>query len=188
MPTTRQLWEQRGWLATITLLGFVAGAAFGLVFLPPVYVARAQVVVRLVSDDTSKPAEPTDPTAMATERELVSADDVVHLVQRRTGWPGSPADLRRPLGVSVVGGTETMTIAYRADDPERARVGAQAFAESYLADRSSRAAAARDSSRQNLQAALRTATDRVGRLRASLATTAAGAQAATELLFQEAAP
>src|SRR5436309_1786113 len=106
--------------------------------------------------------------------ESLSPDDSTQLYAEILDAEQRLDALRRPLGVSVVGGTETMTIAYRADDPERARVGAQAFAESYLADRSSRAAAARDSSRQNLQAALRTATDRVGRLRASLATTAAG--------------
>src|SRR5437762_1804304 len=42
--------------------------------------------------------------------------------------------------------------------------------------------------RRNLQAALRTVTDRLAGVRASLVTTAAGAQAATDLLFQEAAP
>src|SRR5436309_8795722 len=123
MPTTQELWAQRRWLATITLLGCVAGAAFGLVVLAPVYESRAQVVVQSISGDTSKPAEPAGEAAMATERELVSADGVVDLVQRRTGWPGTPDDIRRPLGVSVLGGTQTMTITYRAGDPERARLG-----------------------------------------------------------------
>src|SRR2546423_8300256 len=125
---------------------------------------------------------------MGTERELVFADGVAVLVQQRTGWPESPADLRRPLGVSIEGGTQTMIIRYRAGDPARARLGAQLFAESYLAYRADLAAATRDGSRQSLEAALREVSDRMAGLRASLAATPAGAQAAGETLFEATAP
>jgi succinoglycan biosynthesis transport protein ExoP len=182
------LWSQRGWLATISLLGLVGGATFGLVALRPAYESEARVLVHPITGDTSKPAEPVSALAMGTERELVSADAVVQLVQRRTGWQGSLADLRRPLDVSVLGGTQTMAIRYRADNPERARLGAQLFAESYLTYSGDLVAASRDGSRQNLEAALRGVADRVASVRGQLASSAVGAQAAGDALLQEAAP
>ena len=188
MELKHELWARRGWLAMATLLGLAIGGAVGLVALHPAYESRAGVVVRQISEDTSQPPEPAGPITMANERELVSADGVVQLVQRRTGWPGSLADLRRPLGVAIVGGTQSMTISYRAGDPGRAQQGAQAFADSYLAYRASRVAAARDGARRNLEAALRATTDGLAGVRASLATTVVGAQAATQLLSEAAAP
>jgi len=172
----------------MTLLGLVGGAAFGMAALRPAYESRAQVLVRPIAAESGKAPEPISTTAMGTERELVSADEVAKLVQAETGWEGSLADLRRPLGVSVVGTTQTMTIRYRADHPERARLGAQLFAESYLTYRSALANATRDGARQSLQAALQAVSDRINRVRASLAPTAAGTQAANDVLLEEAAP
>jgi len=172
----------------MTLLGLVGGAAFGMVALRPAYESAAQVLVHPITADSSKTPEPLDLAAMATERELVFADGVATLVQQQTGWKGTPADLRRPLRVAIEGGTQTMTLRYRADTAERARLGAQAFAESYLAYRGNLATATRDGSRQNLEAALRGVSDRMAGLRALLAPTAAGAQAASDALLQEAAP
>ena len=182
------LWSQRGWLAAMTLLGLVGGAAFGMAALRPAYNSTAQVLVHPITADTSKAAEPLDAAAMGTERELVFADGVAVLVQERTGWPESPAELRRPLQVSIEGGTQTLRIRYRAGDPARAQMGAQLFAESYLAYRGNLAAATRDGSRQSLEAALRAVSDRMARLRATLASSAAGAQAAGDTLVEEAAP
>jgi polysaccharide biosynthesis transport protein len=172
----------------MTLLGLVGGAAVGLVALRPAYESAAQVLVHPITADTSNAPEPVSSAAMGTERELVFADGVAVLVQERTGWPESPADLRRPLRVSIQGGTQTMTIRYRADDPERARSGAQLFAESYLFYRADLAVATRDGSRQSLEAALREVSDRMAGLRASLASSPAGTQAAGEALLEEAAP
>jgi capsular exopolysaccharide synthesis family protein len=182
------LWSQRGWLATMTLLGLVGGAAYGMVALRPAYESAAQVLVHPITADTSKAAEPVSSTVMGTERELAFADGVAVLVKQRTGWPESPEDLRRPLRVSVQGGTQTMTIRYRASDPARARLGAQLFAESYLAYRANLATATRDGSRQSLEAALREVSDRMAGLQASLASSPAGAQAAGQALLEEAAP
>ena len=49
---------------------------------------------------------------------LVSADGVVALVQKRTGWKGTPDDLRRPLQVTLLGDTQTLAITYRAAHPD----------------------------------------------------------------------
>jgi succinoglycan biosynthesis transport protein ExoP len=172
----------------MTLLGLVGGATFGLVALRPAYESETRVLVHPISDDTSKPFQPIGDMAMATERELVSADGVVELVQRRTGWKGTLTDLRRPLRVTLLGGTQTMRIRYRAGHPEQARLGAQLFAESYLTYRSNLATASRDGSRQSLEAALRGVTDRITRVQSSLRSTPAGAQAAGDALLEEAAP
>jgi len=188
VSTPQEFWAKRAWLAAITLLGLVAGAAYGLIALTPAYASQARVVVHPIASDPGKPVEPVSALAMATERELVSADGVVGLVQQRTGWTGTPADVRRPLQATVLGGTQTMAITYRAAQPERARLGAQTFAESYLAYRATLAAAARDGSRRNLEAALRGVSDRIGRVRASLAGSAVGVQTAADGLLQEAAP
>ena len=187
MPPRPELWSQRGLLAATTLLGVVVGAAFGLVALRPTYESTAKVLVQPITSDTSDP-EPLDSAEMGTERELVFADAVAARVQQRTGWPESPAELRRPLDVSIAGGTQNLNIRYRADNPARARAGAQLFAESYLAYRGDLAAANRDGSRHNLEAALREVTDRMASLRLTLATTPAGAEAASETLIEEAAP
>jgi polysaccharide biosynthesis transport protein len=181
-------WSQRGWLTTLTLLGLVGGAVLGMAALRPAYQSRAQVLVHPIVAEPGKATEPISAMAMGTERELVAADGVVQLVQEQTGWAGSLDDLRRPLGVSVVGTTQTLTIRYRADHPERARLGAQLFAESYLAYRSTLANTTRDGARRSLEAALRGVSDRVNRVRASLSPTAAGTQAANDALLQEAAP
>jgi capsular exopolysaccharide synthesis family protein len=172
----------------MTLLGLVGGAAAGAVALRPAYQSSAQVLVHPIAADTSKAPEPISPAAMGTERELVFADGVATLVQQRTGWPESPAELRRPLRVSIQGGTQTMIVRYRADNPARAQLGAQLFAESYLAYRGNLTAATRDGSRQSLETALRGVSDRMAGLRATLASTAAGAQAAGDTLQDEAAP
>jgi capsular polysaccharide biosynthesis protein len=188
VSTPHEFWAQRAWLAAITLLGLIAGTAYGVIALTPAYASEARVVVHPITGDTARPVEPVSALAMGTERELVSADGVVALVQRRTGWKGSPSDLRRPLQVTIVGGTQTMAITYRAAHPEQARLGAQAFADSYLAYRSSLAAAARDGARQSLEAALREVNDRIGKVRASLAGSAVGVETAADTLLQEAAP
>jgi succinoglycan biosynthesis transport protein ExoP len=172
----------------MTLLGLVGGATFGLVALRPAYESMAQVLVHPITADTSEDPEPLDPEAMGTERELVFADGVAILVKERTGWPESPVELRRPLRASIKGGTQTLIIRYRADSPARARLGAQAFAESYLAYRGNLAAATRDGSRQSLEAALREVSDRMAGLRSTLAATPAGAQVASDTLVEEAAP
>lgn len=181
------LWSQRGWLATTTLLGLVGGAAFGLVALPPAYEASAQVLVHPITADTSTP-EPLDAAAMGTEREIVFTDRVAGLVQQRSGWAESPAEIRRPLGVSIAGGTQNLDIRYRADDPARARMGAQLFAESYLTYRADLAATTREGSRRSLETALREVSDRMAGLRSALAATPAGAQVVSETLVEEAAP
>ena len=186
MSSRPVLWSQRGWLATMTLLGLVGGAAFGLA-LRPAYESSARVLVHPITADTSTP-EPLDAAAMGTERELVFADGVADLVLQRSGWPESPAEIRRPLKVSIAGGTQNLNIRYRADSPDRARMGAQLFAESYLAYRGDLAAATRDGSRRSLETALREASDRMAGLRSTLGTTPAGAQAAGEALAEEAAP
>jgi capsular exopolysaccharide synthesis family protein len=172
----------------MTLLGLVGGATLGMVALRPAYESRAQVFVQPITAEPTKASEPVSPTTMGTERELVSADEVVRLVQQQAGWKGSLAEIRRPLGVSLVGGTQTLTIRYRADHPQQARLGAQLFAESYLTYRGALAATTRDGSRQSLEAALRGVTDRNSRVRASLTPTAAGTLAANEALLEEAAP
>jgi polysaccharide biosynthesis transport protein len=171
----------------MTLLGLVGGAIYGTVALRPAYESRAAVLVQAITDDSSG-VEPVAADTMGTERELVSADGVATLVQQRTGWRGTLDDLRRPLRVSQRGGTQTLTIAYRAGSPEQARLGAQSFAESYLAFRTSLAEAARDGSRRNLEAALRDVTDRNARVRTTLRSTPAGAEAAGDGLAEEAAP
>src|SRR5687767_6376583 len=109
----------------MTLLGLVAGAALGMAALRPAYESRARVLVHPITDEPGKAVAPISTTVMGTERELVEADGVVKLVQEQTGWKGTLDDLRRPLGVSVVGTTQSMAIRYRADHPERARLGAQ---------------------------------------------------------------
>jgi capsular polysaccharide biosynthesis protein len=171
----------------MTLLGLVGGAIYGTVALRPAYESRSAVLVQAISDDSSG-VEPVPPDTMGTERQLVSADGVATLVQQRTGWRGSLEDLRRPLRVSLRGGTQTLTITYRAGSPEQARLGAQTFAESYLAFRTSLAEAARDGSRRNLEAALRDVSDRNARVRTTLRSTPAGAEAAGDALAEEAAP
>ncbi|HET9769288.1 MAG TPA: CpsD/CapB family tyrosine-protein kinase [Acidimicrobiia bacterium] len=172
----------------MTLLGLVGGVVFGGAALRPAYESRAAVLVYAITDDPSGGAEPVDPGVMGTERELVSADGVAALVRQRTGWAGSLDDLRRPLRVSQRAGTRSLTVAYRAGSPERARLGAQAFAESYLTFRTALADDARSGSRRNLEAALRDVGDRVARVRASLRSNPAGARAAADALAAEAAP
>ncbi len=172
----------------MTLLGLVGGATLGSVALRPAYESAAQVLVHPITADTSKPSEPTSPAAMGTERRFFFADGVAILVQQRTGWQESPVELRRPLRVSIQGGTQTMMVRYRADNPARAQLGAQLFAESYLAYRGNLAAATRDGSRHSLETALRGVSDRMAGLRATLASTTAGAQAASDALQEEAAP
>ena len=172
----------------MTLLGLVGGAAFGMVALRPPYESAAQVLVHPITGDTTRAPEPLDAAAMGTERELVYADGVAMLAQQRTGWPESPADLRRPLRVAIEGGTQSLNISYRADSPARAQLGAQAFAESFLAYRATLAATTREGSRQSLATALRDVSDRMAALRAILASTPAGAQVAGETLVEETAP
>lgn len=172
----------------MTLVGLVGGAAYGLVALRPAYESQAAVLVTAMADDPGRGIEPVDAEAMGTERELVSADGVAALVQQRTGWPGTLDDLRRPLRVSQRGGTQSLRIAYRDGSPDRARLGAQGFAESYLAYRSSLADEIRAGSRRNLETALRAVDERIARVRASLRSNPAGARAAADALAQEAAP
>lgn len=126
----------------VVLLGVLAGGAVAsayLVFAPRSYtsIAKVQVTDTGVADSTV-PAGARINTAnidMDTEARIVTSTSVAALAATMLKTSISPVKLASMANVTVPPNSAILYVAYHASNPTAARLGAQAFAESYLTTR-----------------------------------------------------
>jgi len=123
--------RHRGLIAFIGALGFVAGLVVGYL-LPASYTATATVLVTPLEGNPYSPVGRGDDIVnLGTEAQLVGTDAVARLARGRLR-AGDPRALRSQVSVENPPNTQVLDIAFSGSSGEKARAGAQAFAESYL--------------------------------------------------------
>ncbi len=129
---------RRWWLV---LLGVVVGAvaALGyLAFASKTYTSTANVQVTATGvNDSALPisARTVSNVDMDTEAQVVKSDAVSALVAKQLKVTTSPSDLSKNVKVTVPPNSAVLNIAFEAHSKADAQLGAQAFADSYLAHR-----------------------------------------------------
>lgn len=128
---------RRRWpLIALGLLLGVGLAILGLHVVQKTYTSVALVQVRSVATDTSVANGRTASALnLDTEAQLVTSNDVASRAKELLGVTTTALDLSKNVSVTVPPNTSVLKIGFSASDPERARAGAQAFAEAYLANR-----------------------------------------------------
>ena len=141
-PVFEQPPDLRDYLATLRARKFVVLAVLLLVVASalaysltrtPIYKSEARVQVRpvaLAADSSFDGA-----INMETERQLASSITVAQLAAKEMGTSEAPEQLAGKIDVSVETDTEILIFNYLDPSPKIAQSGAQAFADSYLADR-----------------------------------------------------
>jgi polysaccharide biosynthesis transport protein len=157
------------------LIGALLGALY-VVSRPSGYTSSASVVIRPV---TTTPFEnPNQQAVSAVTEQSVMASTVV--AQRAAGIIGrsaDPEDILKHLTVTNPTDTSVLTATFRASSPEKARQGAQAFADSYLDYRQSQYDATKDRTLASIDAQLATLRDSSAAASAAQAKAAPGSEA-----------
>ncbi|SDG45570.1 capsular exopolysaccharide family [Sinosporangium album] len=134
MADYASLLRRRWWVMVVGAALGVAVAALAVVTLPDVYTGKATVLVT-----------PEDPESRNTEINLdtesgrVRGVEVVKRAQAILGTSEGFETLIERVTVSAPRDSSLLAISYTAADPTRARDGANAFANAYLAHRKARA-------------------------------------------------
>ena len=147
-PTTRILdlsdyWNMvraRRWVVVITAVVLAFASATFVLLKPNVYVSSAKVVVQPLINPTISSLPGSTANAlqpdMGTEAEIVKSLSVAQDVKSKLNLSQSPQTLLKHLSVSTVRDTTVMVLSYKDPNPQVAAQVAQAFAVSYLAQRS----------------------------------------------------
>ncbi len=132
---------RRWWLV---LLGLLVGGALAVGYLNVVHknytsTAAVQVTDTGVSDSTVPVgARVTAPNVdMDTEATIVTSNTVASLAAKSLNTSLTPTQLTARVKVTVPPNSSVLSISFRAGNALDARAGAQAFADSYLANRAS---------------------------------------------------
>ncbi len=124
----------RRWTVLAITAACLAGAAAYASSVDRAYVASADVLVGSVGVQIDSSG---DEMNMETERRVAASLEVASVAAETLG--GNPVDLLEDVGVSNAPGTEILVFSFAADDPVEAQLGAQAFADAYLANREEQA-------------------------------------------------
>jgi succinoglycan biosynthesis transport protein ExoP len=103
----------------------------------PIYESEARVQVRPVALSANSSFE--SGLNMETERQLASSITVAELAAKKLSTEEPPSQLAQKIDVSVETGTEILIFDFSDPSPKVAQEGAQAFADSYLEDRTRQA-------------------------------------------------
>jgi Mrp family chromosome partitioning ATPase len=168
---------RRNWrlLVVCLVLGAVLAGAFGH-WRTPEFVATTSVLV--TPSEVLDAAQPANgqrlrgPVNLATEAELVRSTTVAEIARARLADPGSVTDLLRSVRTAVPTKSSVLEIAFSAPSRADARLGAQAFAAAYLANRERLA-------RANLDEQMAATEAQIAHIRAQLSESTAAVAAAT---------
>jgi polysaccharide biosynthesis transport protein len=127
--------RRRGLVLALGLGGLV-GALLYSASTTPTYSAMAEVLVRPVVVD---PASGPEELSLETETEVVLSTAVARMAKDRLGARGTEEDLLEHLSVEVPPDTQVLELTFSAPEPDIARRGAIAFADSYLDFRTTQA-------------------------------------------------
>jgi capsular polysaccharide biosynthesis protein len=143
---------RRRWavVAGAAALGALAGY---LVFAasPKTYSATARVEVKPVTLSQIENPSRNGPTVdIATEKDLVKSDAVAAAIRKALGSSADNRSILTHLFVTTEDQSLVLKLTYTASTAEEARDGANAAGDAYLADRSAKAIAARNTAAQRL--------------------------------------
>ena len=127
------------------------GVAAGLVYLnlaPKVFTSTAAVLVNPI---TVNPQGGSSALNIDTEAQLIKSGGVAASAQAKLGTSTSPSDLIEQVDVTSPTNTDILNISFSASTRADARAGAQAFADAYLANRTSTARSFIDAALSSLQ-------------------------------------
>lgn len=126
------LGRQRVFVAAMAALGLALGATY-VALSQAMYASTAKVLVRPTASVTpERPLPLEQQLSMETEREIAGSTAVARLAARDIGTGEPPERLLQRLSVGNPPETQILEFAFLAAEPERARDGAQAFADAYL--------------------------------------------------------
>ncbi|MBW3601573.1 MAG: hypothetical protein KY434_02600 [Actinobacteria bacterium] len=143
--------RQRWVVAGVGLLGVLL-VVLALLLAPDRYESSVRVLAGPAARGPQEDSTPvSDLVNVATERQVLSSRAVGARVKRVIGYRGSVEELLEQLSVEAPADTEILELSFRAGDPTRARQGAQAFGEAYLAYRQRLAQAATEAQVRGLE-------------------------------------
>lgn len=126
-------------VVALALLGGVAGAAFGFLQGSSSTAQSAVLLAPLEGNAFSPVGRGDDLINMQTEAQLVTSDVVARAVAEELGLDAVPQELTSKLEVTSPVNTQILRIRYTASNEDDAVARAQAFADSFLEFRRSRA-------------------------------------------------
>jgi capsular polysaccharide biosynthesis protein len=166
--------RRRRIVIVFALVGALVGALY-VITRPGGYTSSASVVIRPVTTDPL--GDSNQQTVSAVTERSVMASTVV--AQRAAGILGHGAqadDILKRLTVTNPTDTSVLTATFHASTPERARQGAQAFADAYLDYRQSQYDGIKERQLASLDAELATLRDSEAQAQAALAAASPGSQ------------
>jgi succinoglycan biosynthesis transport protein ExoP len=125
--------SRRRWLVVLCVLlgiggGLAAGEARG-----PAYTSHAEVVIQPIGVSiTGAGLDSASGVNVPTQQQVAGSAGVAELVRKRAQSQASTSQLLAGLSITAPAKSNVLTFSYTADKPEKARILAQAFAESYL--------------------------------------------------------
>jgi capsular polysaccharide biosynthesis protein len=162
---------KRRWLVVAICIGVGLALGYGyLAVADKTYVSSAKVlVVRTSTDPVAEGSRTTESVNLDTEAQLVKSVPVATLAEEELDTELSPIQLARRVTVIVPPNTTVLEISFAASSPERARAGAQAFAEAYLEYRQSAAETAIGAQIDALRGEIERTSDQLSDLNVQLA-------------------
>ncbi|GAA2594757.1 lipopolysaccharide biosynthesis protein [Streptomyces axinellae] len=136
----RQLLRYRWLILLGVLLGVLGGGWLG-VSGGDSYTATTEITVRLLPTDGAGEDRPRGEISMGSERRTALSSVVAERAARDLKTRTDPGELAAPLQVTNPPETQMLRFAYTAADPKTAARDANAFAQAYLGNRESDAAA-----------------------------------------------
>jgi capsular exopolysaccharide synthesis family protein len=152
--------RRKGWVLWTILLGLTVAVLYSFLA-PPTYESTARILVRATNVD---PLEEPSEVDLDTERELVLSTAVAQEAQDELGTAQAVSELLQRVSVEIPDEAHVLTITYSAGEPDRAREGADAFAEGYLRFKRRQAEGLASDIRERLELRLRELGARIGDL------------------------
>ncbi|KAB2344033.1 tyrosine-protein kinase domain-containing protein [Actinomadura rudentiformis] len=144
--------RRRWWLVVTGALVGLGLATAALFLMPKTYVSTAVVQVMATGPGETPVAGRTNQTInLETEAQRIRSAEVATLVQKELKTSASPLELGRAVKVTVPSDSAVLVIDWPASSAEKARAGAQAFAQAYLKDRQDKALARLQKQAETLQ-------------------------------------
>jgi succinoglycan biosynthesis transport protein ExoP len=155
-------------IAAMTLAGLALALFYSVAVATPTYVSASSIQIRPISADPSS-VNVDKAINMGTEREIARSDDVAQRAKDKLKSNATLSVLEANVQVSVLGLTQVLNIACTDSTKLKAQDCAKAFTESYLEFKREDAAANRDATRNNVQAALNAINEKISQANERLA-------------------
>lgn len=164
---------RRWWLVVVVVANLTLIAAAYSYTRTPVYTSQAEILVRPTLTNSVEP-DTSNQVNLPTEQRIASSASVAELARDRLGTTQTVAWLLDRVSVTVPEDAQVLQISFSAFSPGQARAGAQAFADAYLAFKSSEALDVINARRDKLEKEIEALDVEIGQLDTELAGAAPG--------------